>query len=110
MKVKWSSTQNPASFNPTENGATFDLVNELREEAECYRGKTRDRLLAAADRIEAQYRRNKELEAALTPLLTATELKLVEKNCDWVAFQHAFSALMKSRRAALAGEKKDDPT
>jgi hypothetical protein len=55
----------------------------------------------AADRIQ-------KLEAALSPLMTSTELKLVEKNCDWIAFQHAFNALMRSRRTALAGEKKDD--
>jgi hypothetical protein len=83
---------------------TDDLVKRLRE----FDTKKMDAWAIcddAADRIEAQDKRNKEMEAALTPLLTATELKLVEKNCDWVAFQHAFSALMKSRRAAL-GEKK----
>ena len=29
--------------------------------------------------------------------LSGTELKLVDKNCDWIAFQHAWNAIMKSR-------------
>jgi len=53
----------------------------------------------AADRIE-------QLESIASPNLTSSELKIIEKNCDWVAFQHAFGALMKHRRAAL-GEKKE---
>ena len=53
----------------------------------------------AADRIE-------QLKSIASPNLTSSELKIIEKNCDWVAFQHAFGALMKHRRAALR-EKKD---
>jgi hypothetical protein len=29
--------------------------------------------------------------------LTENELKLVDKNCDWVAFKHAWNVVMKSR-------------
>lgn len=29
--------------------------------------------------------------------LSSTELKLVDKNCDWIAFKHAWNAVMKHR-------------
>jgi hypothetical protein len=31
------------------------------------------------------------------PSLSSEELKLAEKNCNWVAFKHAFNAVMKAR-------------
>ena len=73
---------------------TDDLVHRLRS-PNCDGCDVEE----AADRIE-------QLESIASPNLTSSELKIIEKNCDWVAFQHAFGALMKHRRAAL-GEKKD---
>jgi hypothetical protein len=64
---------------------TDDLVNELREEAECYRGKTKDRLLAAVSRIE-------QLEAALKRAAHELDMEGLEND-------YAITAL---------GEKKDD--
>lgn len=40
--------------------------------------------------------------AALDSHLTMDELKLAEKHCEWPAFKHAFSAVMKHRRANVA--------
>jgi len=74
-----------------------DLVARLRAWSE--EETTWDLLWESADRIE-------QLKSIASPNLTSSELKIIEKNCDWVAFQHAFGALMKHRRAAL-GEKKD---
>jgi hypothetical protein len=50
----------------------------------------------AADRIEA-------MSAALHAPLSSEELKLVDKNCDWIAFKHAWNAVMKSRLAQITG-------
>lgn len=33
--------------------------------------------------------------------LTEAELKLVDKNCDWQAFRHAWNAIIKHRLAAI---------
>ena len=74
-----------------------DLVKRLRDKNCC--DATKCNCDEAADRIE-------QVESIASPNLTSSELKIIEKNCDWVAFQHAFGALMKHRRAAL-GEKKD---
>jgi len=42
-----------------------------------------------------------KLSHALQPILSGEEMKVAEKNCDWVAFQHAFHAVMKCRAAAI---------
>ena len=41
------------------------------------------------------------LRAVLHAPLSEVELKLVDKNCDWTAFKHAWNAVMKSRLANL---------
>jgi len=43
----------------------------------------------------------KRLRNALRAPLSMAELKLVDKNCDWQAFKHAWNAVMKSRLAQL---------
>ena len=53
-----SGYQSKKLMAQSRDPVVYDLVNELLEEAECYRGKTRDRLLAAVSRIE-------QLEAAV---------------------------------------------
>lgn len=40
--------------------------------------------------------------AALDSHLYMEELKLAEKHCEWPAFKHAFSAVMKHRRENVA--------
>lgn len=41
-----------------------------------------------------------------TPLSSA-ELKLVDKNCGWIAFKHAWNAIIKQRLAAVDGQQVD---
>ena len=55
-----------------------------------------DILDLAADKIIA-------LAAVVHSPLSSDELRLVDKNCDWVAFRHAWNAVMKSRLARLHG-------
>jgi hypothetical protein len=74
------------------DGITVDLVRRLREEADCYRGKTQSCLTDAADRIE-------RLEAALR--------EIVEKTRDAHAMSYV-ADYFRIARAALAGEKKDE--
>lgn len=33
--------------------------------------------------------------------LTSAELKLVDKHCDWIAFKHAWNAVIKQRLAGV---------
>lgn len=37
------------------------------------------------------------LERIYAPQLSSSELKLIDKHCDWVAFKHAFNCVMKHR-------------
>ncbi len=55
-------------------------------------------LIAEIERLKAD---NNTLRLAVSSALLPEELKLVDKNCDWVAFGHAFRAVMKKRLAAL---------
>lgn len=71
-----------------------DLVARLREEAECYRGKTQSCLTDAADRIE-------QLEAALQTIVTARENR--PDNCS---DEYLVWCCIDTARAALEG--KDD--
>jgi hypothetical protein len=43
----------------------------------------------------------KALKNALLPSLTTSELRLADKNCNWVSFKCAFNAVMKSRRDSV---------
>lgn len=36
--------------------------------------------------------------------LTSAELKLVDKNCEWIAFGHAWNAVVKRRLERVDGE------
>jgi len=47
----------------------------------------RNKLRSENDRLRAQ--------------LSLPELRLVDKNCDWLAFKHAWNAVMKSRLSNL---------
>lgn len=55
----------------------------------------------AWDKLAEKNAEISELRNALLAPLSSAELKLVDKNCDWVAFGHAWNAVMKSRLAAL---------
>jgi hypothetical protein len=64
--------------------------------------------LEAADEIERLEKENRRLSNLLKMPLSSAELKLVDKNCDWVAFGHAWNAVIKHRLAALTiGELHD---
>jgi hypothetical protein len=52
--------------------------------------------------LQALQSRNDEIERLRRIIhlpLSKAELKLVDKNCDWIAFKHAWNAIMKSRGA-----------
>ena len=59
-------------------------------------------LLEAADEIA-------RLHNLLRMPLSSAEMKLVDKNCDWIAFGHAWNAVIKSRLAALSTNKGGGP-
>jgi hypothetical protein len=85
-------------------------IEEIAEQYNSFRlTPVPEKMLKEATNEIAQLRaRIVELEAALnTQQLTSEELKAAEKHCDWVAFKHAFNAVMNLRaaRAAYRGEK-----
>ena len=55
----------------------------------------------AASEVDPLAEENTKLRNALHAPLSSEELRLVDKNCDWVAFKHAWNAVMKSRLASL---------
>lgn len=76
------------------------LIRNLRDLASCAHA---DLSVAdeAADEIE---RLREEIKAARDTIfllrrstLTSAELRLVDKNCDWEPFRHAFNAVMNHR-------------
>lgn len=48
-----------------------------------------------------------KLRNSLDAPLSSEENRLIDKHCDWVAFRHAWNAVMKRRREALS---RDDIT
>jgi hypothetical protein len=40
--------------------------------------------------------------------LSSDEMRLVDKHCDWISFQHAWNAIMKRRREALVNKQPED--
>lgn len=44
----------------------------------------------------------KRLRSIVTAPLSSEELRLIDKNCEWVAFGHAWNAVMKRRQEGLA--------
>ncbi len=55
------------------------------------------------DRLVAENARLREIVyAPLSPV----ELRLVDKNCGWLAFKHAWNAVMKRRQETIADEQK----
>jgi hypothetical protein len=62
-------------------------------------------LQSAIAEKDAEIARLQAERDGLSPELTSTELKLIDKHCDWAAFKPAFNAIMKHRaRPALTGE------
>lgn len=56
-----------------------------------------------AAEVEARLRREyhdmaARLRSVLNAPLSSDEMRLVDKHCDWIAFQHAWNAVMKARR------------
>jgi hypothetical protein len=47
-------------------------------------------------------RRARKAESIVNAPLSPDEMRLVDKHCDWVAFQHAWNAIMKRRRELLS--------
>jgi hypothetical protein len=62
-------------------------------------------LLTGANAIERLVEQNNVLVRKCDPFLSSADLKAVDKHCDWVAFGHAYRAMLNAR-AALTG--KDD--
>jgi hypothetical protein len=55
----------------------------------------------AWDKVAEKNAEISDLRNALLAPLSPEELKLVDKNCDWVAFGHAWNAVMKHRIGRL---------
>jgi hypothetical protein len=51
----------------------------------------------AAAEIERLQNENRHLRNALSVQISVNELKIIDKHCDWVAFAHAWDAVMKHR-------------
>lgn len=79
-----------------------DLPMRLRKEAEILPHEVytwlNPLLIEAADEI-------KRLRAVVRAPLSPSEMRVIDKNCDWVAFQHAWNAVMKGRRIVLNDEQ-----
>jgi len=50
---------------------------------------------------ESEWTEIARLREIVTAPLSSEELKLIDKNCDWIAFGHAWNAVMKRRQAAV---------
>jgi hypothetical protein len=61
-------------------------------------------LLDAAAGIERLVKQNNVLVRKCDPFLSSADLKAVDKHCDWVAFGHAYRAML-NVRAELSGDK-----
>lgn len=55
--------------------------------------------------IEELTKEVRRMRNLLRAPLSSAELKLVDKNCDWVAFGHAWNAVVKHRLARDFGER-----
>jgi hypothetical protein len=58
----------------------------------------------SAREIERLVKQNNVLVRKCDPFLSSADLKAVDKHCDWVAFGHAYRAML-NVRAALSGDK-----
>ena len=74
-----------------------------------------DPLANALSEIERLRARNEQigienagLRAIVSSPLAPDEMRLVDKHCDWIAFQHAWNAVMKGRREAIADEQSEN--
>lgn len=57
------------------------------------------RLAERSEELAAAKAEVARLSAIVHRPISSTEFKLVDKNCDWNAFRHAWNAIMKSRSA-----------
>lgn len=75
----------------------LNLVEQLRLVAEMDLAGSfaKDVCAEAADEIV-------RLRNIVTAPLSPAELRLIDKNCGWVAFKHAWNAVMKRRQEAIA--------
>lgn len=51
---------------------------------------------------------NARLRTALYAPLSSAEQRLIDKHCDWVAFGHAWNAVMKRRHDAVIEQRRED--
>lgn len=84
-------------------------VNKLlASQVEAQRAKVKrltaenERLRAANERLVEQ---NNTLVRQCDPNLSSSDLKAVDRHCDWVAFGHAYRAMLNARAALM--EKPD---
>jgi hypothetical protein len=78
---------------------TDDPVEELR-------AKAREMFPYNDELARATYHWNAadeiaRLRSILHAPLSSAEMKLVDKNCDWIAFKHAWNAIVKRRIAEI---------
>jgi len=63
-----------------------------------------DTIASLTAEIERLVKQNNVLVRKCDPFLSSADLKAVDKHCDWVAFLHAYRAML-NVRAALSGDK-----
>ena len=79
--------------NWVDTGCQSCEIERLRDEIEGLRAD----LMIAGGKFAEVMDENERLRAALLMPLSSDELRLVDKNCDWIAFKHAWNAIMKRR-------------
>jgi len=67
-------------------------------------GKAANTIASLTAEIERLVKQNNVLVRKCDPFLSSADLKAVDKHCDWVAFGHAYRAML-NVRAALSGDR-----
>jgi hypothetical protein len=78
------------------------LVDGSDPDEDCV--KAADTIASLTAEIERLVKQNNVLVRKCDPFLSSADLKAVDKHCDWVAFGHAYRAML-NVRAALSGDK-----